>query len=130
MSSKWISRAFLAAVIVVPVAVPVAAMDLFGGTMVAAAGDSGGEPAGQTLFVGQKCNMCHSIEAAGIERTSKSDKMKGPDLSTVGDKHDAAWIVKYLKKEETLDGEQHGKSFKGTDEELQAIANWLATLKG
>ena len=50
-------------------------------------------PTGQTALVENKCNMCHAIEAAGVERTSKSDKMKGADLSTVGDEPDVAWIV-------------------------------------
>ena len=86
-------------------------------------------PAGQTALVDNKCNMCHPVQAAGIERTSKSDKMKGSDLSTVGDDHDAAWIVEFIKKEVELDGEPHKRSYKGTDEDLEAIAAWLATLK-
>ena len=130
MSSKWTTRIFLAAVLVIPMAVPVAAMNLFGGGMVSAAGGTGGgEPAGKALFVDQKCSMCHSVDAVGIERKSKSDKMKGPDLSTVGDEHDAAWIAAFVKQEETLDGEKHDKPYKGTDEDLQAIADWLASMK-
>ncbi len=86
------------------------------------------EPAGQTAFTGNKCNMCHSIEAVGIERTSKSDKMKAADLSTVGDERDAAWIVQYVKQEVDLEGTEHKRSYKGTDEDLEAIAAWLATL--
>ena len=94
-----------------------------------AADDAGGEMPGMAAFTAQKCNMCHSIEAKGIERTSKSDKMMAADLSTVGADHDAAWIVGFLKKTEMLDGEEHKKDFKGTDEEAQQIADWLATLK-
>lgn len=82
------------------------------------------------VFVAQKCNMCHSIEAAGIARKSKSEKLKGPDLSAVGASHEADWIVRYLKQQETIDGEKHDKPFKGSDEELAALAGWLATLDG
>lgn len=98
-------------------------------TPAASAEEAGEMPDGCTAFKEAKCDMCHSIETLGIERTSTSDKMMAADLSDVGDKHDAAWIVAYLKKEETLDDEEHKKTFKGTDEEAQKIADWLATLK-
>jgi cytochrome c553 len=84
---------------------------------------------GQEAFVANKCNMCHSIESLGIERTSTSDKMKASDLSTVGDTVDAEWVVGFLKKELEREGELHKRTFKGTDEQMQAIAEWLPTLK-
>jgi hypothetical protein len=55
--------------------------------------------------------------------------MAGPDMSKVGDKHDAAWIVKFASREIMLDDKQHKNEYKGTKEDLQAIANWLASLK-
>lgn len=85
--------------------------------------------AGQEAFVANKCNMCHPIESLGIERTSTSDKMKGEDLSTVGDTVDAEWVVKFLNKEMEHDGELHKRTFKGTEEQMQALAEWLPTLK-
>lgn len=84
---------------------------------------------GQEAFLENKCNMCHPVEALGIERTSTSDKMKAEDLSTVGDDLDIEWAVKFLNKEVEREGELHKKSFKGTPEDAQNIAEWLATLK-
>ena len=84
---------------------------------------------GREAFVDNKCNMCHSVAAQDIERTSKSDKMKAEDLSAVGDERDAGWIVEFIKKETDLDGEEHQRTFKGSDEELAAIADWLSGLK-
>ena len=91
--------------------------------------NAGEEDPGQTAFIGNECNMCHSIDSLGIERTSKSEKMQAGDLSNVGAEHDAAWIVQYVKKEVQLEDADHKKTYKGTDEDLQAIADWLATLK-
>lgn len=79
---------------------------------------------GKAVFLAQKCNLCHSVSTAGIEATTKSDAMKGPDLSTTG-AHDPAALAKYLKQEETVDGKKHKKAFKGSDEELQALIAWL-----
>lgn len=80
---------------------------------------------GKEIFLGQKCNLCHGVEAAGIEATTKSDKLKGPDLSAVTERHEDEWIAEYLRKEETLDGEEHKKPFTGSDEELGAMIQWL-----
>lgn len=102
-------------------------MLLFGAAVVVPAGAD--DMPGQEAFLAQKCNMCHSVEALEIERTSTSDKMKGADLSTVGDDLDMEWAVKFIKKEVELEGALHKKTFKGTDEEAQQIAAWLATLK-
>jgi len=86
-----------------------------------------GAPDGKTLFVENKCNMCHSIDSQGIEKKLKSGK--GKDLSTVGTDRDPAWLQKWLKKEIDLDGKKHEKSFKGTDAELDTLIKWLGTLK-
>ena len=87
------------------------------------------EAPGQKLFLENKCNMCHSVEALGIERTSTSDKMKAIDMSTIGDDLELEWAVKFIKKEVEREGELHQKSFKGTDEDAQKIAEWLVSLK-
>ena len=84
---------------------------------------------GKTLFVEtHKCNMCHAVPAAEIEAKVKSEKMQGPGL---GGKIDAdfAAIAAYVRKAGELKGEEHNKEFKGTDEELQAIVDWLASLE-
>lgn len=86
---------------------------------------TGAGPDGKALFLAQKCNLCHSVEPAGIERTSKSEKMKGPDLAGVAKRHDAEWTKKFLTKAEMLNGKKHLKEFKGTPEELDALVAWL-----
>jgi mono/diheme cytochrome c family protein len=87
------------------------------------------EDAGQKAFEANKCSNCHSIEKLKMTRKIASEKTAGPDLSKVGDKHDAAWITKWCMREVEQDGKQHKSEYKGTKEDLQAIANWLATLK-
>jgi mono/diheme cytochrome c family protein len=97
-------------------------------TTARAAGDQGALD-GKAIFLSQKCNLCHSVSSAGIEATIKSEKMRGPDLVTVSKDHDAAWVEKFLKKEVELDGKKHGKEFKGSDEELKALADWIVAQK-
>ena len=63
-----------------------------------------------------------------MARKIQSEKTAGPDLSTIGDKHDAAWITKWCMREVEKEGKTHKSEYKGTKEDLQAIANWLATL--
>jgi cytochrome c5 len=84
-------------------------------------------PDGKAVFAAQKCNLCHSVQSAGIERTVKTSKAK--DLSNVGAERDAAWLNKWLKKQEMLEGKPHQKTFTGTDPELSALVTWLGTLK-
>ena len=82
---------------------------------------------GKEIFLAQKCNMCHSVSTAGIERTTKSEKMAAKDLINL-DK-DAAALTKYIKKETDLDGKKHGKAWTGTDEELGAVVTWILQQK-
>lgn len=98
-----------------------------GGEAYAAAG----QPAldGKAIFLAQKCNLCHGVSAATIEATTKSEKMKGPDLTGKAAERGVEWTTKWLKKEVDLEGKKHGKSFTGTDEELAALVAWLAQQK-
>lgn len=93
----------------------------------AAAGDA--DAPGRTVFLEAKCNLCHGIESLGIEAKTKSDKLRGKDLSTIGADHDAEWFTAFLKREIELDGAKHKKSFTGTDEELMTLVDWLTELK-
>lgn len=99
-------------------------------------------PAGKTLFLDAKCNSCHSVEAAGIERKASADadeadakdakepKKKTVDLSSTGLTTKAEWLPKYLKKlETTKEGKKHVKSWKGTDEDLATLCAWLMEQK-
>jgi mono/diheme cytochrome c family protein len=82
-------------------------------------------PDGKAVFLGQKCNLCHSIDAAGIARISKAEKTKGPDLGGVAKRHDEAWMKRFLSKQEMLNGKKHLKTFTGTPEELDALIAWV-----
>jgi len=94
---------------------------------VARASEPAAAPDAKAIFLAQKCNLCHSLTAASIERTMKSSK--APDLSGVGLERDAAWIEKFITKKVKLNGKDHQKMFTGTDAELKAIAEWLAGMK-
>ena len=82
---------------------------------------------GKATFMAQKCNMCHSIPAAGIEATTKSEKVKGPDINDL--KTDATMLAKILRKQADLNGKKHTKAFTGSDEELGALIAWLQKQK-
>jgi len=80
---------------------------------------------GKKVFVDNKCNMCHTVTVAGIE----SKKSDASDLSTTGKDRTVEFLTKYLKKEAKLDDKDHKSSFKGTDEDLAKLVDWLSTLK-
>jgi mono/diheme cytochrome c family protein len=93
-------------------------------------------PAGQQVFVAQKCQMCHTVYSAGIgeapaeDAKKKDEKAEGPpDLSLAGTGRTAEWISLFLQKKEALNEKKHMLKFKGDDEELAALANWILTLK-
>ena len=92
---------------------------------------------GKTLFLDNKCNTCHTIQAQSIAKKKaeatdakeeKSEK-KPPDLSSVGLERTAAWMSKYLMKTEAIKGEKHGRKFRGTEPELATLTTWLETQK-
>jgi mono/diheme cytochrome c family protein len=92
-----------------------------------AAGQAAAKLDGKAIFLAQKCNLCHSVPTAGIEKTTKSEKMAGPDMVNV--KTDAATLGKYLRKQADKDGKKHTKAFTGSDEELGALIAWIQEQK-
>jgi mono/diheme cytochrome c family protein len=91
-------------------------------------------PPGKKIFQQYKCHSCHSIQAQGIEKKKIAGEeatgtSKPQDLSNVGKKHDAAWISKFLLKQETLEGKRHRKKFRGSESELKVLSTWLESLK-
>jgi cytochrome c1 len=80
---------------------------------------------GKKIFIDNKCNMCHNVKSEGIE-SKKSDAV---DLSTVGDDKTVEFLNKYLKKETKLNDKDHKASFKGNDDDLKVLVDWLLTLK-
>jgi cytochrome c551/c552 len=86
------------------------------------------EPAGKALFLKNKCNTCHSVESQGIE--ALRDVKAAPDMSDAGNLiPDAAWAVKFVKREETKDGKKHRRPFKGSDKDVEQMIDWLMSLK-
>jgi cbb3-type cytochrome oxidase cytochrome c subunit len=81
---------------------------------------------GKDIFISNKCNSCHSIESQKIDKTGK---MKAPDLSSVGNDHDAKWFAGFLEKKETLNDKKHPIAFKGDEKDLASLTTWLASLK-
>ncbi|HUG54837.1 MAG TPA: cytochrome c [Vicinamibacteria bacterium] len=80
---------------------------------------------GKQIFLEQKCNMCHAVSSASIERTGK---VKGADLAGLAAKEDATWLAKYLRKQADKKGKKHLKPFTGTDEQIGALISWLQKL--
>lgn len=93
------------------------------GAAFAAAGE---EPAGKKIFVDSKCNTCHAVQVAKIETKSKKP---APDLSAVGSTHKADFLKKYLTKAEKINDKAHPAAFKGSDDDLKKVADWLGSLK-
>ena len=95
----------------------------------AMAEEEGDLPAGHQAFVGLKCNMCHDVSTVGIESKSKSEKMYGGDLVGLAEAWDAKGLAAYIAQQSEKDGKQHKKEFKGSDEELQVLVDWLLEQK-
>lgn len=85
---------------------------------------------GKELFVKAKCNTCHSVESQGIEVTRESSSNKAPDMSDAGNLiSDAEWAKQYVMREAELEGKKHRRPYKGSDQDLTKIVDWLMTLK-
>jgi hypothetical protein len=80
---------------------------------------------GKQIFIDGKCNNCHTVNS--IEITSKKDD--AVDLSNAGSVDDAQLIKSYLLKETKINDNDHKMKFKGSDAELDTLAEWLASLK-
>jgi len=79
---------------------------------------------GKQIFMAQKCNLCHSVSTSDIAATTKSEKMKGPDLVGLS-KKEATLLNGFLRKTAEINGKKHGKQFTGSDEEMGALIAWL-----
>lgn len=76
---------------------------------------------GKKLFDEKKCSLCHAIGGKGGK--------KGPDLSDVGNKRDADWLMKFLQDPKgTIPGAKM-MPVKATQEELSALIDYLLSLK-
>jgi hypothetical protein len=80
---------------------------------------------GKQIFINNKCNNCHTVTT--MEITSKKDD--ATDLSNASKVGDANLIKSYLLKEVKINDQEHKLKFKGSEAELNALVNWLLTLK-
>jgi hypothetical protein len=78
------------------------------------------------LFLVEKCNRCHSISSLNIENTGQK---KISDLSDVGSRFSTEFIIKYLNREEAIEGKKHLKNLKSEGADIETVAKWLSTLK-
>ena len=83
--------------------------------------EGGGGVDGKAVFEAKKCSMCHSI-------AGKGGKM-GPDLSDIGSTQSEEWFEKFLKNPKSVKPDAKMAAMKGTDEEIHAVAGYLASLK-
>ncbi len=81
------------------------------------------------MFLAEKCHRCHSVSSAGIKAAGKKKRARATDLTGVGPRLGAQFLLKFLKRGVKKKGELHSKLFKGTDEELQALVDWLLEQK-
>lgn len=99
-------------------------------------------PKGQDIFLKYRCNSCHTVKAAKIEKrkvegeeeegaaeATTAKKKEPPDLSDVGLKQKPEWMEGWIMRKELLDGKKHMKRYRGTDAELKDLVAWLSTLK-
>jgi len=114
-----------AVVVVAAIVATLALLAPYPATVTAAAS----ELDGKTLFMREKCNLCHSIPQEDIEAKVKSEKMLGPDLPTAEAPEDADLMLDFLRQKAEINGEKHKKAFKGSDEELGALVAWLDGLR-
>lgn len=84
---------------------------------------------GKTVFLEAKCNTCHSISSFEIEAKNKSANNKAPDLSKIEIKYEKDFLKKYLHKEESINDKKHPVVFKGTDDELGILLDFILSLK-
>jgi hypothetical protein len=80
---------------------------------------------GKQIFIDSKCDKCHSLTSMGIT----SNKDDATDLSKAGSVGDAQLVKSYLLKEAKVNDTEHKLKFKGSEEELNALVNWLLTFK-
>lgn len=80
---------------------------------------------GKKIFEDNKCSMCHSVSAAEIV-SKKGDKY--PDLSKLEEVQTAELYTEYLHKKEKLHGKKHPVPFKGSDEEMKVLLEWIISL--
>jgi len=81
---------------------------------------------GRTIFLAERCQVCHGVATAGIAEETLAESLRGPDLSGYGQRYPADRLALYLKKEDVLANRPHLLRFRGGDEDLHTLIAWLA----
>jgi cbb3-type cytochrome oxidase cytochrome c subunit len=84
--------------------------------------------AGRDVYVANGCDRCHAVVSRDIALKSKG-KARGSDLGNVGATRDADWLQRFLKREILLEPQRHMVKWKGSDDELKTLIDWLLTPK-
>ena len=93
----------------------------FGAWTTSAQADPSPVAKGQKVYEAKRCAICHRI-------AGKGGKI-GADLTNVGAKRDAGWLRKFTKDPKSIDPSAKMPAFRGTDEELDAVVAYMASLK-
>ncbi len=72
---------------------------------------------GQQAFVDANCAQCHSVTSEDITAT-----MMGLEIDGLGSRRDATNIAEFLRS-----GADHPVPWSGSDEDLEAVSEWLAS---
>lgn len=76
---------------------------------------------GKEVYTKLRCAMCHKVEGSGGK--------KGPDLSDVAMRRDAAWLRKYLPNPKSVDPKATMPPVKASHDDLDHLIDYLLTLK-
>lgn len=79
---------------------------------------------GRKLFLEMKCIQCHRVGPEGPEGGDK-----GPDLTHIARRMRADFLPDWIRNPRNLDPTTEMPSFEGTEDELDAVVEYLLTLK-
>ena len=76
---------------------------------------------GKKVYKDKRCAICHVIKGKGGKL--------GGDLSRVGAKRKVQWLRSFMKNPKAIMPKVKMMPFKGSDEELDALVAYMASLK-
>ena len=91
--------------------------------------EEGSKTEGRAAFDEHKCLHVSRGRRRGPEAQGEVGEDAGPDLSGFKSESELSKMAAYMRGEVAINGAKHKKPFKGTDEELQAIIDWLGSLE-